>query len=41
MKISPLHWRGAGVGGPEREEPTPKADAFSVLPERGFSREIP
>src|SRR5437867_556091 len=28
MKISPLHGRGAGVGCPEPEEPTPKAKAF-------------
>ena len=38
MKIIPLHGRGAGVGYPQKERPTPKTTP-SAPPERGFSRE--
>ena len=40
MKIIPLHWRGARVGCPQPEGPTPKATPCAP-PERGFSREHP
>ena len=40
MKIIPLLWRGAGVGCPEPEGPTPKADAFCPSPE-GILTEVP
>jgi hypothetical protein len=40
MKIIPRLWRGAGVGRPEPEGPTPKADAFCPSPE-GIFRRVP
>ena len=36
MKLSPLHWRGAGAGCPEPAGPTPKAEAFCPSPEGVF-----